>query len=290
MFTQGQLDALAEKLKQSHVRTRKQSGRNLSYVEGWKCIEEANRIFGFDCWSRETIETRMVHQGERKIGDRKDNGWGVSYTAKVKVTVFAHASGDTTLITREGIGAGHGIDRDLGQAHESAIKEAETDAMKRALMTFGYPFGLALYDKDRENVEEDRPHEVREAIIDRQSERRGAELSRAAAARPEPALSETTGTPTADELANMVVYDEELGRERPALASDFEATTGVLKATYLDSARDLIRKAVSADALRAWWFSPESQQARTDFELTAMELKDLSQFCKAKIDKLKGVA
>ena len=157
-------------------------------------------------------------------------------------------------------------------------------------MTFGYPFGLALYDKDRENVEEDRPHEVREAIIDRHSERRGAELSRAVAARPEPALSETTGTPTADELANMVVYDEELGRERPALASDFEATTGVLKATYLDSARDLIRKAVSADALRAWWFSPESQQARADFELTATELKDLSQFCKAKIDKLKGAA
>ena len=29
---------------------------------------------------------------------------------------------------------------DLGQAHESAIKEAETDAMKRALMTFGNPF------------------------------------------------------------------------------------------------------------------------------------------------------
>jgi DNA repair and recombination protein RAD52 len=41
---------------------------------------------------------------------------------------------------------------DLGQAHESAIKEAETDAMKRALMTFGNPFGLALYDKEQANV------------------------------------------------------------------------------------------------------------------------------------------
>ena len=41
---------------------------------------------------------------------------------------------------------------DLGQAHESAIKEAETDAMKRALMTFGNPFGLALYDKQQRDV------------------------------------------------------------------------------------------------------------------------------------------
>jgi DNA repair and recombination protein RAD52 len=61
---------------------------------------------------------------------------------------------DDTLVTREGLGAGHGIDVDVGQAHESAIKEAETDAMKRALMTFGNPFGLALYDKEQANVAE----------------------------------------------------------------------------------------------------------------------------------------
>jgi len=42
-------------------------------------------------------------------------------------------------VISEGSGAGHGIDADLGHAHESAIKEAETDAMKRALMTFGNP-------------------------------------------------------------------------------------------------------------------------------------------------------
>ncbi len=41
---------------------------------------------------------------------------------------------------------------DLGLAHESAIKEAETDAMKRALVTFGNPFGLALYDKSQRKV------------------------------------------------------------------------------------------------------------------------------------------
>jgi hypothetical protein len=41
---------------------------------------------------------------------------------------------------------------DLGLAHESAIKEAETDAMKRALVTFGNAFGLALYDKSQRQV------------------------------------------------------------------------------------------------------------------------------------------
>ena len=37
-------------------------------------------------------------------------------------------------------------------AHESAVKEAVTDAFKRAFRGFGYPFGLALYDKSREHV------------------------------------------------------------------------------------------------------------------------------------------
>jgi hypothetical protein len=67
----------------------------------------------------------------------------------VRVTVTA---GGLTPLIREGSGAGHGIDVDLGQAHESALKEAETDAMKRALMTFGNPFGLALYDKAQRQV------------------------------------------------------------------------------------------------------------------------------------------
>jgi hypothetical protein len=117
-------------------------------------IAEANRIFGFDGWQRQTIAVRCVAQAERLIGARGTSrdqkpGWGVTYTARVRVTVTA---GGLTPLVREGSGAGHGIDVDLGQAHESALKEAETDAMKRALMTFGNPFGLALYDKAQRQV------------------------------------------------------------------------------------------------------------------------------------------
>lgn len=136
---------LGKPLSSSAVKERDQAGRKLSYIEGWHAIAEANRIFGFDGWQRETIALNMVAQAERKIGKTNPrDGWGVSYIAKARVTVAG--------VTRDGWGAGHGIDVDLGQAHESAIKEAETDAMKRALMTFGNPFGLALYDKSQANV------------------------------------------------------------------------------------------------------------------------------------------
>lgn len=143
-FTQTQVDALSAPLSKAHVKSRQQGNAKVSYVEGWHAIAEANRIFGFDAWSRENVDIKCVAENAREIGAQKHPGWGVTYIARVKVTV-----GD---VTREGCGAGHGIDRDLGQAHESAIKEAETDAMKRALMTFGNPFGLALYDKEQTNV------------------------------------------------------------------------------------------------------------------------------------------
>lgn len=143
MFSEKQIEQLSAKLDKSNVKERTQAGRKLSYVEGWHAIAEANRIFGYDAWTRETLDLRMVSERERQVG--QGQGFGVTYIAKVRVIVDG--------VAREGVGAGHGIDRDLGLAHESAVKEAETDAMKRALMTFGNPFGLALYDKTQENVE-----------------------------------------------------------------------------------------------------------------------------------------
>ena len=149
-FSPEQITALSGPLARANVKQRKQGGSSVSYIEGWVAIAEANRIFGFDAWQRETVLLKCVSQSERLIGRDQKPGWGVTYSARVRITVLA---GDRPPLIREGSGAGHGIDVDLGQAHESALKEAETDAMKRALMTFGNPFGLALYDKQQREVE-----------------------------------------------------------------------------------------------------------------------------------------
>lgn len=147
-FTDTQTASLKAPLSRQNVRSRKQGGQDLSYVEGWHAIAEANRIFGFDAWDRETLDVRQL--GEPRIVNGKAR---IAYMARVRITVRA---GDTRVI-REGCGFGSGIDGDVGQAHEKALKEAETDAMKRGLMTFGNPFGLALYDKAQAGVTDDPP-------------------------------------------------------------------------------------------------------------------------------------
>ena len=59
----------------------------------------------------------------------------------MRVTVQA----DGATIIREGHGTGEGRGTSPGEVHDIALKAAETDATKRALATFGKPFGLELY-------------------------------------------------------------------------------------------------------------------------------------------------
>lgn len=140
-FTTEQIAALKAPLSKANV---KKNPRGFDYVEGWHAIAEANRVFGFDNWNRETLEMRQLGEPEC-VG----NNWRVAYHCRCRVTVW---DGEKHIV-RDGSGYGSGIVKDIRDAHESAIKEAETDAMKRALMTFGNPFGLALYDKAQANVE-----------------------------------------------------------------------------------------------------------------------------------------
>lgn len=148
-FDNDQIALLRAPLARDAVKGRQQAGRQVSYIEGWHAIAEANRIFGFDAWDREMVEFRCVSETPCEIGQGKKPGFRVAYIAKVRITVRA---GDTVIV-RDGTGYGSGIDADVGAAHESAIKEAETDSMKRGMMTFGNPFGLALYDKTQAEVE-----------------------------------------------------------------------------------------------------------------------------------------
>jgi hypothetical protein len=134
-FSAKQLQALRRQPTRSHIRTREAHGREFSYLEGWYAISEANRIFGFDGWNRETLESRCVLACESR------GTFLATYIARVRVTVQA----DGATIIREGHGTGEGRGISPGEVHDIALKAAETDATKRALATFGKPFGLELY-------------------------------------------------------------------------------------------------------------------------------------------------
>lgn len=134
-FSARQVKALKRHPDARYIRTREANGRELTYLEGWYVVSEANRIFGFDGWSRETTESRCVLARETK------GTFLAVYVARVRLTVAANGA----TIIREGHGTGEGRGNSPGEVHDIALKAAETDATKRALATFGKPFGLELY-------------------------------------------------------------------------------------------------------------------------------------------------
>src|SRR4029079_9873799 len=97
-FSAKQVMALKRNLNARQIRTREAHGRELSYIAGWFAISEAYTIFGFDGWSRETVESRCVLARENR------GTFTAIYTAKVRITVQA----DGATIVREGHGSGEG--------------------------------------------------------------------------------------------------------------------------------------------------------------------------------------
>ena len=126
-------------------------GKYGEYVDGLHVIREANRIFGHNGWSYCITRLDQVSRVEASGGQIR-----VGYLCTVRV--------DVDGVTREGAAMGSGFDKPDNEqnAHESAIKEAETDALKRALRSFGNTFGLALYDKDKSNREVAKPKKTPE--------------------------------------------------------------------------------------------------------------------------------
>lgn len=148
------LNRLNQPLNKKYVKSRKKAGQTLSYLPGYAVEKAANEVFEHKYSSETLILEKLL---EREYIKTKDNGEQikmieVGYQAKVRITVEI----DGVSVIREGYGAGNGqatISTPF-DAYELAIKEAETDAKKRALKSFGDRFGLSLYDKEIDLVHE----------------------------------------------------------------------------------------------------------------------------------------
>ena len=130
--------ALGQPLDSALVSQRKgRGGRVFNYLEGHVVIDQANRIFGFGGWGVElvgdvtlrTIETVDPQTGEVRTAK--------AYSAPVRVTVAG-------ALPRTDTGF-HPVTEDNLDGHDTAIKAAVTDGMKRAFRSFGCQFGNGFY-------------------------------------------------------------------------------------------------------------------------------------------------
>ncbi len=136
-------DALGQPLDPALVSQRKgRAGRTYDYLEGHVAIDQANRIFGFGGWGYELAgdaTLREIENVDTKTGEVKRTRF---YSAPVRVTVAG-------ALPRTDIGF-NAVAEDNADGHETAIKGAVTDGMKRALRSFGVQFGNGFYGDQTE--------------------------------------------------------------------------------------------------------------------------------------------
>ncbi len=130
--------ALAQPLDPSLVRQRRgKAGMVYHYLEGHAVIDQANRIFGYGGWGYGLVgdvTLRRMESVDSRTGEMKASH---GYSAPVRVTVAGAQP-------RTDIGF-HAVVEDTPDGHDTAIKGAVTDGMKRALRSFGGQFGNSLY-------------------------------------------------------------------------------------------------------------------------------------------------
>lgn len=140
MLNAAQYEQLLKPLNPARIAKRQQAGRSLSYLEAWDVKAHMNRVFGFLNWSADVIESTLAFEEKNEKGQ-----WNVGYkvTLRLRINTGDDMFQDSTY-TESAVGSATLPQR--GEAHDMAIKSAESDAFKRAAINLGTQFGLSLYD------------------------------------------------------------------------------------------------------------------------------------------------
>lgn len=135
--TKEQYDQLLKPINPTRVG---KDGKGFSHLEAWDVRAHLNRVFGFLGWSAELIALEQIFESETQRDGK--SRWTVAYRATVKLTVHANWS----LATYTEAAAGDSQNNpSRADAHDMAIKTAESQAFKRAAVNLGDQFGLSLY-------------------------------------------------------------------------------------------------------------------------------------------------
>jgi len=120
-----------------------QTRDNQSHLEAWDVRATLSRIFEHAGWSADLVDLHLVYE-ENTQPDKDEPRWRCGYRATVRITI--HATGATYTEAAFGGTIGTMPNSKRDDAHDTAIKTAESQAFKRAAMNLGTQFGLSLYD------------------------------------------------------------------------------------------------------------------------------------------------
>ena len=115
-------------------------GRGFSHLEAWDIRAHLNRVFGFGRWSANLVDLQLAFEEPGKAEGR----WNVCYRATVTLRIDSPEGWLLATYTEAAAGDATNYPN-RAEAHDQAIKTAESQALKRAATNLGDQFGLSLY-------------------------------------------------------------------------------------------------------------------------------------------------
>lgn len=145
-LTDLQLKVLFSELHQSRVG---KNPKGFSHVQQWDVRRFLIRVFGFGGYDTELKSIECVREIEREAGT-DDYGkpkfrYTVVYRVHQRLTIKDVAGNPIAYF--DGVATGDARNQpSLGDAHDGAVKEADSQSLKRAAVNLGDAFGLSLYN------------------------------------------------------------------------------------------------------------------------------------------------
>jgi recombination DNA repair RAD52 pathway protein len=134
-----QTDQLLKGINPSRVG---KDGKGFAHLEAWDVRAHLIRIFGFANWSAELVDMEPIF--ETSIEKDGKTRWTVAYRATMRLTIFTGGMEDA-VYTEAAVGDSQN-NPSRADAHDMAIKTAESQAFKRCAINLGDQFGLSLYN------------------------------------------------------------------------------------------------------------------------------------------------
>jgi hypothetical protein len=120
--------------------------KGMSHLAAYDVSAHLTRIFGFGGWEKRITSLELVSEREIKDPERDRMGWHVTYRCQMTLVVKDPA-GSVIWSNDDGATGSASNLPILGDAHDFAMKNAISYALKRCAKDLGDQFGLSLYNK-----------------------------------------------------------------------------------------------------------------------------------------------
>jgi hypothetical protein len=132
-LTREQVDALLQPIAGARVSQK----QGMSHLEAYDVRRRIINLFGFTGWSGDVLSADLLYEQVSDDGKKVSVGYRVLYRLTLPDATYTEAAcGDATNFP---------INK-RGDAHDFAVKTAESQALKRCAVNLGDQFGISLYN------------------------------------------------------------------------------------------------------------------------------------------------